>query len=109
VTAFLRGFVYWAHMDKRRPVIVVSHDARNKFGNDVVIVPCTTNMRPLGWHIVLAKGEGGLPWPSIAKCEQLTTVRKADLEQVALGPRLSTERIREIERAILSALAITAA
>lgn len=108
MTAFLRGFVYWAHLDKRRPAVVVSHDAQNRFANDVVVVPCSTSARPLAWHVQLARSEGGLPEASIAKCEQITTLPKTDLELVALGPKLPAERMRELERAIQSALAIVA-
>jgi len=95
-------------MDKRRPAVVVSHDARNRYANDLVVVPCSTSARPLAWHVRLGKGEGGLPEASVAKCEQITTVRKTDVELVPLGPKLSLERLQEIERAILSALAIPA-
>jgi mRNA-degrading endonuclease toxin of MazEF toxin-antitoxin module len=88
VTGSLRGFIYWAHLDKRRPAVVVSHDARNRYANDLVVVPCSTSARPLAWHVRLGKGEGGLPEASVAKCEQITTVRKTDVELVPLGPAL---------------------
>jgi mRNA-degrading endonuclease toxin of MazEF toxin-antitoxin module len=34
-----RGHLYWAHMDKRCPVLVLSPDYRNELANDVIIVP----------------------------------------------------------------------
>ena len=106
MTHFGRGILFWAHLDKRRPVLVVSHEARNQHANDLVVVPCGTHLRPMVWHVLLGKAEGGLPAPSVAKCEQLTTVRKTDLEPIPLGPGLSAQRMREIERAIVSALGI---
>ncbi len=106
MTHFGRGVLFWAHLDKRRPVLVVSHEARNQHANDLVVVPCSTHLRAMVWHVLLHKGEGGLPAPSVAKCEQLTTVRKNDLEPTALGPGLSAQRMREVERAIVSALGI---
>ncbi|MBI5545230.1 MAG: type II toxin-antitoxin system PemK/MazF family toxin [Deltaproteobacteria bacterium] len=106
MTGFLRGYLYWAHLDKRRPALVVSHDARNRFSNDLVVVPCSTQPRKLAWHVVLGRAEAGLPDQSVAKCEQLTTVRKADLEPSPLGRALSPQRMQEIERAIRLALAM---
>ena len=32
-----RGHLYWAEMDKRRPVLVISTDSRNERANDVVV------------------------------------------------------------------------
>lgn len=106
MTAFARGFLFWAHLDKRRPVLVISHDVRNRFANDVVVVPCSMSFRPLSWHVALGKLEGGLPQPSVLKCEQITTLRKSDLEPEALGDMLSPQRMREVERAIRLALAM---
>jgi len=40
-----RGHLYWAQMEKRRPVLVVSVDARNDRANDVLVVPCSTTLR----------------------------------------------------------------
>jgi mRNA interferase MazF len=103
---FSRGVLFWARLDKRRPVLVVSHEARNQHANDLVVVPCSTHLRPMVWHVLLDKAEGGLLAPSVAKCEQVTTVRKTELEPTPLGAALSAQRMREIERAIVSALGI---
>lgn len=58
----------------------------------------------MSWHVVLHKGEGGLPSRSIAKCEQIMTLSKDLVSPGALGGRLSRARMLEIERALLSAL-----
>ena len=100
-----RGAVHWVSLDKRRPVVIVSADSRNRVANDVVVVPCSTSAHRMRWHVGLRKGEGGLPEGSMAKCEQITTLSKGDVETDELGV-LSAARMRDIERALLSALAI---
>jgi len=92
-------------LDKRRPAVIVSADSRNRAANDVVVVPCSTSAHRMRWHVGLRKGEGGLPEASMAKCEQVTTLNKRDVEPDELGV-LSAARMREIEGALLSALAI---
>jgi len=104
---FARGVLFWARLDRRRPVLVVSHEARNEHADDLLVVPLSAHLRPMVWHVPLDRAEGGLPAPFAARCEQVTTVRKADVEPTPLGPGLSAQRMREIERAIASALGLT--
>jgi mRNA interferase MazF len=103
-----RGAVHWVYLDERRPAIIVSADSRNRAANDVVVIPCSTSTHPMRWHVRLRRGEGGLPDASLAKCEQITTLHKQDIEPGELG-LLPAGRMREIERALLSALGIEAA
>ena len=56
-----RGHLYWAQMEKRRPVLVVSIDARNERANDVIVIPCSTTLREAPAHVRLARGEGESP------------------------------------------------
>ena len=99
-----RGSVHWVRMDKRRPAIIVSPTGRNLAASDVIVVPCFSAGRPMRWHVDLGKGEGGLPHASAAKCEQVTTLPKVDIDE-ELGV-LSDGRMREIEAALVSALGI---
>ena len=101
-----RGRLYWATLDKRRPVLVISPAARNERATDVIVVPCSTRLRFAPTHVALRKGEGGVPHPSVLHCEQIATIRTADLNPAPLGPRLSTPRIREVELAILRAIGV---
>jgi len=100
-----RGSIHWVSLDKRRPAIVVSADSRNVAANDVVVIPCSTAAHRMRWHVPLRSGEGGLPESCMAKCEQITTLSKVDVEKDELGV-LSAARMRQIERALLSALSI---
>ncbi|MBI2892364.1 MAG: type II toxin-antitoxin system PemK/MazF family toxin [Deltaproteobacteria bacterium] len=102
-----RGHVHLARMPgevKRRPVVVLSSDRRNDLAYDVTVVPCSTNLRLGPWHVMLERGAGGLPARSVAKCEQVTTVRKDGLELRPLGGALSAELMARIRIGALRAL-----
>ncbi len=103
----LRGQLYWVRLDKRRPALVVSIDARNALASDVMVVPCSTTLREAPTHVRLARGEGGLSRECVLKCEQLTTLPQTDVLQ-PIGGRLGAHRMREIERAILRAIGVPA-
>lgn len=101
-----RGFVYYASLDKRRPVLVISLNARNAGANDVLVIPISTMLSAAPTHVRLRRGEGGIPVASVLKCEQLTNLHKSKLERSALGGALSEPRLREVERAILRAIGV---
>lgn len=101
-----RGQLFWVELDKRRPALVISPTRRNELANDVLVVPCSTKGRAAPWHVSLRRGEGGLPYDSMAKCEQITLVRKSDLSASPLGEPLTPGRMAEVERALLRALGI---
>ena len=106
MSVYRRGHIYWAWLDKRRPVLVVSIDARNEGANDVMVVPCSTAMREAPTHVRLSRGEGGLPRDSVLKCEQITTLKKYDIDPAPLGAALTTGRMAEVERGVLRAIGI---
>src|SRR5574342_205907 len=107
-----RGEIHLASMRTRpgdrktRPVLVVSPDVPNRWANDVLVVPLSTQGRVAPSHVLLDPGEGGLPQPSVIKCEQVTCLDKAILEPRPLGPPLSQNRIRKDEAALLVALGL---
>jgi mRNA-degrading endonuclease toxin of MazEF toxin-antitoxin module len=101
-----RGYLYWVSLDKRRPALLLSPDARNDKGRDVIVIPASTVMREGPWHVRLKKGEGGLPAPLVLLCEQITTVPKDCLDATTLGGPLSAARIGEVERAVLRAIGV---
>lgn len=105
----LRGEIFFVHLPgetKERPALVVSVNARNEFGNSVLVVPLTTNPRPAPTHVPLKAGEGGLPRDSQARCENITTVPKSVLTRGPLGPPLPVSRMQEIADAVMRALGI---
>jgi mRNA-degrading endonuclease toxin of MazEF toxin-antitoxin module len=103
-----RGHVYWARIDKRRPVLVLSIDARNERASDLIVVPCSATMREAPTHVRLNRGEGGAPQGWMLKCEQITTLPKGDVEVEPLGKPLGPARLAEVERAVLRAIGVPA-
>lgn len=108
MTPLARGRIYWARLpgDKRRPVVVVSPEARNALASDVLVVPVSSVLREGPWHVRLGRGEGGLPRASILKCEQITTLRKDRISPDPLGPPLAERRMSAVERGVLRAIGV---
>jgi mRNA-degrading endonuclease toxin of MazEF toxin-antitoxin module len=103
-----RGFIYAAALpgDKRRPVLVISPDARNEKATDVIVLPISTTLRTGPWHVRLPSGDGGVKQASIIKCEQMTTLRQEYLAPEPMGPALAARQLAAVERAILRAIGI---
>ena len=101
-----RGYMYWARLDKRRPVLVISPDYRNEHASDVLVIPCSTRLRDAPTHVRLRAREGGVAEASVLKCEQLTTLHKRDIEGAALGKALSAARLAEVEAGVLRAIGV---
>ena len=109
-----RGHLYWVQIPdqpdaKRRPALVVSPDARNRLANDVIVVPLSSVLREAPTHVRLRAREGGLLRPSMAKCEQITTLRRDRLVPRPLGGHLAPARMVEIEKAVLRAIGVPVA
>ena len=108
----LRGEIYYVNLPGKpsshssRPALVVSMDVRNRLADDVIVVPLTTTQRAAPTHVHLDEGEGGLDKPSMAKCEQITTIDKSLLIKGPFAGTVSPARIREIEKAIQRAIGI---
>ncbi|MGH7856266.1 MAG: type II toxin-antitoxin system PemK/MazF family toxin [Candidatus Binatia bacterium] len=106
-----RGHVYWVRVPdepggKRRPALVVSPDIRNRLASDVIVVPLSTVLREAPTHVRLRPAEGGVRRASVAKCEQITTLRRDRLSPSPIGGSLSRARMTEIEKAVLRAIGV---
>ncbi|MHB1335250.1 MAG: type II toxin-antitoxin system PemK/MazF family toxin [Candidatus Humimicrobiaceae bacterium] len=105
-----RGEIYLVNLPskprdtKNRPAIVISLDIRNELANDIIVVPLSTNLRSSPTHVLLQKGEGGLSKTSMVKCEQITTIDKFLLIRGPFSGKISNERVKEIEKAIMIAI-----
>jgi mRNA interferase MazF len=101
----MRGGVYWAELDKRRPCVVVS-------GDDVLsvdvwqthVVPLTSNLDRAGiaGNVLLKPASTGLQQASVAVPLGLTVVDRAALvERVGRIPRLLLDAIDDGIRSVL--------
>src|SRR5580693_6701223 len=90
----LRGEIWFVQLPVdppekgRRPVIIVSVDARNRHerADTVLVIPLTTSIhKDVPTHVHLTAGETGLQSDSAARAEDITVVRKQILVQ-SRGP-----------------------
>lgn len=106
----LRGEVWWINFDpsvggeikKKRPAIIVSNNAANKFMNRIQVIPLTYNTNNLypSEALITVKGK-----KSKAMADQITTVSK--LRIFEKYSKLSDADMAEVERAICVHLGIT--
>jgi mRNA-degrading endonuclease toxin of MazEF toxin-antitoxin module len=106
-----RDHVHWVRIPdepeaKRRPALIVSPDTRNRLASDLLVVPISSILRDAPTQVRLRRREAGLPRASMAKCEQITTLRRDRLSVKPLGGALSSGRMLEIEKTILRAIGV---
>jgi mRNA-degrading endonuclease toxin of MazEF toxin-antitoxin module len=86
--------------------LIVSIDARNQYSNSVLAVPLTTNLRQAPTHVYLPKGQGGIPQPSMARCENVSYVMRFRLRRGGFTGQISPALLHEIEKALMRAFGI---
>jgi len=105
-----RGEVWWVNFDasvggeiqKKRPAIIVSNNASNKFLNRVQVVPITSNVENLYPSEARVSVNGK---QRKAMADQLTTVSKLRLSKMI--DKLSASDMKQIEQAIKVQLDLT--
>lgn len=85
-----------------RPMIVVSNDKGNHFGNICIISPLTAHIK--NPHFPCHALIHGDTKKSMVLCEQLFTVNQSDIERIA--GHCSDSEMKDIERALKISLGI---
>jgi mRNA interferase MazF len=98
-----RGQVWWARIDKRRPVVLVSREEAYAIRALVIVAPVTTTVRGYAVEVKLGKREG-LPRDCVVNCDWLVTIAKRDL--VARAGTLSAAKLAQLDDALRFALAL---
>jgi mRNA interferase MazF len=98
----LRGEIWFVQLPVdppekgKRPVVIVSLDARNRHerADTVLVIPLSTSIHKADHptHLFLAAGETGLSKDSMARAEDVTVVRKANLVVPRSGLRIMSHR-----------------
>lgn len=98
-----RGEIWWANVDKRRPVVLVSRSEAYGVRALVIVAPASTTIRGYAVEVKLGKREG-MARDCVVNCDWLVTLPKADLvERVG---SLSTAKLRELDDALRFALGL---
>lgn len=100
-----RGEVWWARLDKKRPVVLVSREEAYAVRALVIAAPVSTTIRGVAVEVKVGLGEG-LPRTGVINCDWLVTVPKADLLERA--GKLSAAKVRQLDDALRFALGLEA-
>jgi mRNA interferase MazF len=95
------GEVWWADVDKRRPVVIVSRDDPRGARMLATVAAVTRTARGLQSEVELDQRDG-LPGSCVANCDDLNTIAKARL--VRRVGRLSEVKLIDLQEALKFAL-----
>ncbi|HEX9294782.1 MAG TPA: type II toxin-antitoxin system PemK/MazF family toxin [Polyangiaceae bacterium] len=98
-----RGEVWWAKVDKRRPVVLVSRDEAYGVRSLVIVAPATTTVRGYAVEVRVGPREG-LPRDCVVNCDWLVTLPKEDLLERA--GTLAKSKLRQLDDALRFALGL---
>jgi mRNA interferase MazF len=82
-----RNDIVWVDLGPpsgRRPVCVLTRDSAIPIVNKLICAPITRTIRGIPSEVEVGP-EHGLPEPAVISCDNVITVAKTDLDQVAVG------------------------
>lgn len=98
-----RGEVWWASVDKRRPVLLISREEAYEVRAMVIVAPVSTTVRGFAVEVRVGAAEG-LPRSGVVNCDWLVTIPKADLLERA--GRMSAAKMEKVDDALRLALGL---
>jgi mRNA interferase MazF len=98
-----RGEIWWATVDKPRPVCLVSRDEAYEVRALVISAPISTTIRGYAVEVKVGKREG-LSHTSVINCDWLVTLPRARLER-RLGV-LSPAKLEQLDQSLRFALGL---
>jgi mRNA interferase MazF len=98
-----RGEIWWAAVDKRRPVVLLSRDEAYAVRAMVIAAPISTTIRGFAVEVRVGRREG-LPETSVVNCDWLVTLPKRLLER-RIGA-LSERKLAQLDDALRFALGL---
>ena len=98
-----RGEIWWARVDKRRPVVLVSRDEAYEVRAMVIVAPVSTTVRGYAVEVKVGRREG-LPKSGVVNCDWLVTLPKDRLESRA--GRLPAPKLAQLDDALRFALGL---
>jgi mRNA-degrading endonuclease toxin of MazEF toxin-antitoxin module len=97
---------------KIRPAIIVSKDSNNARLDDVIIVPCSSNVdhsHEPTQHLLVGKDltESGMRVPSVIRCEAVMVIHKSMI--LKKTGKLSTPTMQKVDNGLKEALGLKSA
>jgi mRNA interferase MazF len=98
-----RGEIWWARIDKDRPVLLLSRAEAYEMRAMVIVAPATTTVRGFSLEVKIGRREG-LSRDAVVNCDWLVTIPKADLLERAGA--VSAAKLRRLDDALRFALGL---
>jgi mRNA interferase MazF len=98
-----RGELWWAIVDKRRPVVLVSRAEAYAVRAALIVAPTSTTVRGFATEVRLGRAEG-LARTSVVNCDWLITLKKPRLlERIGVLP---ASKLSQLDDALRFALGL---
>lgn len=98
-----RGEIWWANVDERRPVVLLSRDEAYSVRALVIVAPVSTTIRGFSVEVRLGRRDG-LPRAAVVSADWLATLPKTDL--VSRIGTLSRTKLAQLDDALRFALGL---